>query len=151
MRFAKDFNDLYMSGCGVADMAVFNAWMAKDVESSMCDRIGADPDRGEMKIRMNDGKVYLYSQIPRDVLDDLIAGLSTGRNPDGQRFSAGKFYNNEIRGKGYPRKLIAGNLKKASTPDFYAGNEDKRRQHQADRDARREASKASSDQWSSDF
>lgn len=128
-----------------------NAWKSADVQSSMCNRIGVDKERGEMKIRMLDGKVYLYSQIPEDVLTDLVDGLSTGVNKDGQKFSAGKFYNTEIRGKGYPRKLIAGNLKKSTTPDYYDGNEEKRNQHRADRDARRELAKGEGDMWSSEF
>lgn len=49
------------------------------VESSMISAVGYDPSHRLLEIEFTSGRVYQYSDVPKDVFDDLMSADSKGR------------------------------------------------------------------------
>ena len=50
-----------------------------EVESSMIQAVGYDPDRKELEVVFNSGNVYCYTQVPREEYEGLLKADSKGR------------------------------------------------------------------------
>ena len=67
---------------------------SKDVFSSMAQSVSYDPDTQTMMITFNNGKSYVYANVPEDVAVDVSNAASVG-----------EFINSEIKGRYSYRRL----------------------------------------------
>jgi hypothetical protein len=50
-----------------------------NVESSMIEAVGYDPDSKEMEVVFHSGQIYRYADVPREVYEGLLAADSKGQ------------------------------------------------------------------------
>lgn len=51
----------------------------RPVTSSNVSKIGHDEDSKTLAVEFNDGSVYHYENVPKDVYDDILASKSVGK------------------------------------------------------------------------
>lgn len=50
-----------------------------NVESSMIEAVGYDPDSKELEVAFNSGEIYRYADVPRAIYEGLLAADSKGQ------------------------------------------------------------------------
>ena len=63
-----------------------------EIESSMIQAVGYDPDRKELEVVFNSGNVYRYTQVPKEEYEGLLKADSKGRYMRGNIIDCYSYY-----------------------------------------------------------